>query len=67
MTAYAVESTPNGYAVGEDGVTRMFNPTRIDGTGHYSAHDGDIIAPMPGKVIAVDVAQGQSGQPPASG
>jgi 3-methylcrotonyl-CoA carboxylase alpha subunit len=29
------------------------------GTGHASAHDGDIIAPMPGKVIAVDVAQGQ--------
>jgi len=27
---------------------------------HHSAHDGDIIAPMPGKVIAVDVAQGQA-------
>ena len=23
--------------------------------GHHHAHDGDIIAPMPGKVIAVDV------------
>ena len=30
------------------------------GTGHHSAHDGDIVAPMPGKVIAVDVAQGQA-------
>ncbi len=28
------------------------------GSGHHSAHDGDIIAPMPGKVIAVDVAEG---------
>jgi 3-methylcrotonyl-CoA carboxylase alpha subunit len=30
------------------------------GTGHHHAHDGDILAPMPGKVIAVDVAQGQT-------
>ena len=30
------------------------------GTGHHSAHDGDIIAPMPGKVIAVDVAEGDT-------
>ncbi|MCL4672111.1 MAG: acetyl/propionyl/methylcrotonyl-CoA carboxylase subunit alpha [Sphingomonadaceae bacterium] len=30
------------------------------GTGHTSAADGAIIAPMPGKVIAVDVAEGQA-------
>jgi 3-methylcrotonyl-CoA carboxylase alpha subunit len=30
------------------------------GTGAHSAHDGDILAPMPGKVIAVDVAQGDT-------
>jgi len=30
------------------------------GTGQASAADGAIIAPMPGKVIAVDVAEGQS-------
>ncbi|QIG53717.1 acetyl/propionyl/methylcrotonyl-CoA carboxylase subunit alpha [Altererythrobacter sp. BO-6] len=30
------------------------------GTGHQHAHDGDIIAPMPGKVIAVDVSEGQA-------
>jgi 3-methylcrotonyl-CoA carboxylase alpha subunit len=29
------------------------------GTGLASAHDGDILAPMPGKVIAVDVTEGQ--------
>jgi 3-methylcrotonyl-CoA carboxylase alpha subunit len=29
------------------------------GSGAASAHDGDILAPMPGKVIAVDVAEGQ--------
>ncbi|NQZ47788.1 MAG: methylcrotonoyl-CoA carboxylase, partial [Erythrobacter sp.] len=31
---------------------------RADGTGHASAADGAILAPMPGKVIAVDVAEG---------
>ena len=30
------------------------------GSGHHSAHDGDIIAPMPGKVIAVDVSEGDT-------
>jgi len=30
------------------------------GTGHHSAHDGDILSPMPGKVIAVEVSQGQA-------
>ena len=29
------------------------------GSGHHSAADGAILAPMPGKVIAVDVADGQ--------
>ncbi len=30
------------------------------GTGSHSSHDGDILAPMPGKVIAVDVAEGDA-------
>ncbi|MGV2497332.1 acetyl/propionyl/methylcrotonyl-CoA carboxylase subunit alpha [Pelagerythrobacter aerophilus] len=30
------------------------------GTGHASAADGAIVAPMPGKVIAVDVAEGDT-------
>ena len=34
--------------------------TATRGSGHHHAHDGDIIAPMPGKVIAVDVAQGDT-------
>jgi 3-methylcrotonyl-CoA carboxylase alpha subunit len=36
------------------------SPPRHDGTGQASAADGAIIAPMPGKVIAVDVAEGQA-------
>jgi 3-methylcrotonyl-CoA carboxylase alpha subunit len=42
------------------GRTWRLGPVRIDGTGHHSAHDGDIFAPMPGKVIAVDVAEGEA-------
>jgi 3-methylcrotonyl-CoA carboxylase alpha subunit len=37
----------------------LFTLPRFDG-GHSSKHDGDILAPMPGKVIAVDVAQGDT-------
>ncbi|MFN6934793.1 MAG: biotin/lipoyl-containing protein, partial [Tsuneonella sp.] len=34
--------------------------TRASGGSTSHAHDGDIIAPMPGKVIAVDVTDGQA-------
>jgi 3-methylcrotonyl-CoA carboxylase alpha subunit len=33
---------------------------RSAGAGEHTAHDGDILAPMPGKVIAVDVAAGET-------
>ncbi|HEX4846519.1 MAG TPA: acetyl/propionyl/methylcrotonyl-CoA carboxylase subunit alpha [Novosphingobium sp.] len=32
----------------------------VRGTGHHSAHDGDILSPMPGKIIAVEVSEGQA-------
>ncbi len=44
----------------ENGAVFTIVPFRSEGTGHHSAHDGDIIAPMPGKVIAVDVAEGDT-------
>ncbi len=40
------------------GWSGLFTEVRFDG-GQASAADGAIIAPMPGKVIAVDVAEGQ--------
>jgi 3-methylcrotonyl-CoA carboxylase alpha subunit len=40
---------------------RYFEFSRYErGSSHPSAHDGDILAPMPGKVIAVDVTEGQA-------
>jgi len=55
-----VEETPHGYLVTDNGVTRMLHIARQRGTGQASAADGAIIAPMPGKVIAVDVSEGQA-------
>jgi 3-methylcrotonyl-CoA carboxylase alpha subunit len=55
-----VEETPHGYLVTDEGVTRMLHIARAGGTGQASAADGAIIAPMPGKVIAVDVSDGQA-------
>jgi 3-methylcrotonyl-CoA carboxylase alpha subunit len=42
----------------EDGAAFRITFDREDGTGSASAADGAILAPMPGKVIAVDVAEG---------
>ena len=43
----------------EQGQT-YFLRRRVDGTGHASAADGAILAPMPGKVISVLVAEGDA-------
>ncbi len=42
------------------GATWRFEPARYAGAAGGGAHDGDILAPMPGKVIAVDVGPGQA-------
>ncbi|OBV11631.1 acetyl/propionyl/methylcrotonyl-CoA carboxylase subunit alpha [Erythrobacter dokdonensis] len=44
----------------EAGETFALRPFAARGTGQASAADGAIIAPMPGKVITVDVAEGQA-------
>ena len=43
----------------EAGVTHAASLRPPMGT-HSHAHDGDILSPMPGKIIAVEVAQGQA-------
>jgi 3-methylcrotonyl-CoA carboxylase alpha subunit len=55
-----VSREADGFAVTKDGVTRMFTLARAGSSEvGSSAADGAILAPMPGKVIAVDVTQGQ--------
>jgi 3-methylcrotonyl-CoA carboxylase alpha subunit len=44
----------------ENGAAFRFSTDDTRAGAQASAHDGDILSPMPGKVIAVDVAQGDS-------
>lgn len=44
----------------EKGYAHRIRLERPEGTGQASAADGAIIAPMPGKVIAVDISEGQT-------
>jgi 3-methylcrotonyl-CoA carboxylase alpha subunit len=46
--------------IAESGKVWQLQPWRMDGSGHHGAHDGDILAPMPGKIIAVEVSEGQT-------
>jgi len=43
-----------------DGQTWELTLWRNEGGGHHSAHDGDILSPMPGRIIAVEVSAGQA-------
>ena len=47
------------FAYDYEGWSGWFLPYRAASTSGSSPHDGDILAPMPGKVIAVDVTEGQ--------
>ncbi|MEM7701416.1 MAG: acetyl/propionyl/methylcrotonyl-CoA carboxylase subunit alpha [Pseudomonadota bacterium] len=53
------EAAEGGMAVFADGEAALIT-MRVDGSGSASAADGAILAPMPGKVIAVDVSEGDA-------
>ncbi len=44
----------------EDGANFQVALDEPRGSGHHSAHDGDILSPMPGKIIAVEVTAGDA-------
>ena len=48
------------YVLAEHGQNFRIAPFRAEAGGSHSAADGAILAPMPGKVIALDVAEGQT-------
>ncbi|MEO1649197.1 MAG: biotin/lipoyl-containing protein [Pseudomonadota bacterium] len=50
----------SGQLLFKNGATFKMEPYRYDGGSHASAADGAILAPMPGKVIAVDVSEGDA-------
>ncbi|MGZ3265476.1 MAG: ATP-binding protein, partial [Croceibacterium sp.] len=55
---YSSAAGPDAALVTKKGSSFALHLPRYEG-GQASAHDGDIFAPMPGKVIAVDVTEGQ--------
>ncbi|MEM6585640.1 MAG: biotin/lipoyl-containing protein, partial [Pseudomonadota bacterium] len=57
-----LNATRDGAAVmiAERGITHCISLHEPRGTGQASAADGAILAPMPGKVIAVDVSEGDT-------
>ena len=52
------QNAPSGFFQTGNGQTWWVEPYRYAGGAHASAHDGDILSPMPGRIIAVDVAAG---------
>ena len=55
-----IELTGGAVYVTMQGATWHFTEARTSGSASASALDGAILAPMPGKVIAVDVAKGEA-------
>ncbi len=53
------EPTADGIVVFDQGDALLVR-TRVSGSHGHHAHDGDILSPMPGKIIAVEVTQGQT-------
>ena len=56
-----IDGMPDGTQLFQiDGEMTAVAWPRTDGGAHHSAHDGDIVSPMPGKIIAVEVAAGDA-------
>ena len=53
------EPTADGVVVFDEGDVLLVR-TRVSESYGHSAHDGDILSPMPGKIIAVEVVAGQA-------
>ncbi len=53
-------SVPEGWFLSGNGQTWRIEPFKSYGSAHGPASSGSILSPMPGRIIAVDVTQGQS-------
>jgi 3-methylcrotonyl-CoA carboxylase alpha subunit len=51
---------PKDFYFGGSGKTWRIGPFRSRGSGHHHASDGGILSPMPGRIIAVEVAAGDA-------
>ena len=55
-----VEEPAEELLIASEGEVWQLQPFRVDGSGAAAAGDGAILAPMPGKIIAVSVAEGDA-------
>ncbi|SFP54006.1 acetyl/propionyl/methylcrotonyl-CoA carboxylase subunit alpha [Sphingomonas rubra] len=55
-----VEQVEDAVLVAEGGQVWRMTPWRVDGMGGGGAADGAILSPMPGRVLSVEVAEGQA-------
>ena len=55
-----VDVIDEGYLVSDAGQTFVLTDARTDGSAHGPVSSGEILSPMPGKIIAVEVAGGQA-------
>ncbi len=53
-----VKPVADGFVIWDDAQNFLFTPVRHDGTASGTAADGAILSPMPGRIIAVEVAAG---------
>jgi 3-methylcrotonyl-CoA carboxylase alpha subunit len=53
------EPVAGGVAINDDGLSFLAAVARVDGTGAGAAGSGAIVSPMPGRIIAVEVAAGE--------
>lgn len=54
------EVTASSVLIAESGMVWELSPWRVDGSHGGHGGDGVIVAPMPGKIIAVEVSEGQA-------
>jgi len=59
LTEVEAEEPSREVLVFDSGFARRYTLERVEGGLHHSAADGAILSPMPGKIIAVEVTQGQ--------
>jgi 3-methylcrotonyl-CoA carboxylase alpha subunit len=59
-SALWVSRVPEGYLIVEDGTTFVLSEFRESGVDAGAAGDGTMISPMPGRIISVDVRQGDT-------
>ena len=53
------EPVAGGVAINDDGLSFLAAPARVDGSGAGAGGSGAILSPMPGRIIAVEVAAGE--------